>query len=108
MPVTPYARLDNGTLDVCLFHEGSRWRRLHLLLNVQFNADHIRWPDVEYVSEVTDPRHNRLGLTSAREVFVETARTMPVQLNGEFVGTTPARFWLQHQVMRVFAPASVR
>ena len=72
MPLTPYARLDSGTLELCLLHETTRWRRLQLLLSLQVSDRHVYWPDVEYVSDQFDPAFNRAAATYVRDIRVET------------------------------------
>jgi diacylglycerol kinase family enzyme len=82
MPLTPYARMDSGTLELCLLHETSRWRRMRLLLSLQFSHSHVYWPDVEYVSDRSDPAFNRMGAASVREIRVETDPPLPLHRRG--------------------------
>ena len=103
MPLTPHARLDSGTLELCLLHETSRWRRLHLLLNLQVSARHVYWPDVEYVSDMFDPAFNRALAAHVRDIQVETDPALPLHLHGELVGTAPARFRVRPDKLRVLA-----
>jgi diacylglycerol kinase (ATP) len=103
MPLTPYARLDSGTLELCLLHETSRWRRLHLLLNLQVSHRHVYWPDVEYISDVFDPAFNRAGAARVRDIRVETDPALPLHLHGELVGMAPARFQVRPERLQVLA-----
>jgi diacylglycerol kinase (ATP) len=103
MPLTPNARLDGGTLELCLLQETSRWRRLQLLLSLQFSNRHVYWPDVEYVSDQFDPAFNRAGAARVREISVDTDPALPLHLHGELVGAVPARFRVEPVGLQVLA-----
>jgi diacylglycerol kinase family enzyme len=92
MPVTPFARLDDGHLAVCLVPELGILRKVQLLVSLQRSAAHIQWPEIDYFSAVGI--YNRYRLRGLRTVTVEPDRPLPVHLNGEFVGYTPATFEL--------------
>jgi diacylglycerol kinase family enzyme len=103
MPLTPHARPDSGTLELCLFQDTSLWRRLQLLLSLQFSNRHVYWPDVEYVSDQFDPAFNRAGATRVREISVETDPALPLHLHGEVVGVVPARFRVEPGGLHILA-----
>ncbi len=90
MPVTPFARLDDGHLEACLVPEIGRLRRLKLLASLQRSAAHIHWAEIDYFSDAGI--YNRYGLRGLRRLSLEPKQPLPVHLNGEFVGYTPATF----------------
>jgi YegS/Rv2252/BmrU family lipid kinase len=48
--------------------------------------------------------HPKIDLTRARVVTVDGAETLPIELDGEQVGTTPARFEIVPSALRVRVP----
>ena len=75
--VNPAARLDDGLLDVAIYHDHTQAE-----LAVYF-ASHAAGKPVD------DPRIER---ARARRVDVQTANALPVVANEKLVGRTPARF----------------
>ncbi len=90
MRLTPLASLDNGCLDACLARDVSILRRARLLLALQLGQSHIGWPDIEYFT--SDRIHNRYGVEGVQRIAVRPSAALPVHLNGDFVGYTPATF----------------
>lgn len=87
----PEARPDDGWLEVVLVREVSRTEVVRLLPRL-LDGSHVRHPKVEVVR--------------AREVEVRSAIPVAVHADGEFVGTTPARFTVHTQALWVLLPAS--
>ena len=76
MMLAPNAELDDGLLDVILTDEVSRFDIVRELGRIQRGA-HLKHPKVTELH--------------AREITVNASHPMPIDLDGEMVGTTPAR-----------------
>lgn len=88
-PVFPGARLDDGLLDVCIFHNG-RYRDVLRYAWAVCRSRHVRLPDVQYFQ--------------ARQFTCSAAPAAPYELDGELVGQTPVRFTVQPAALRVIVP----
>jgi diacylglycerol kinase (ATP) len=90
--VASRAYLDDGLLDVCIF-KGSGWPMI-LLHVVQILAGrHVQDPRVAYIQ--------------ARKVTIETRQPMPVQVDGDPIGATPATFEAVPRALRIIVPPEV-
>jgi len=79
-PVLPYARPDDGLLDVCVLPCGSKMELIRLFLQAAA-GEHTLSPDAVYVR--------------AREnVRIDSEAPVPVQVDGDPAGTTPVEFTL--------------
>jgi len=87
--IAPTARLDDGLLDVCCF-QGQRAPILFYHAFTVLMRRHIGDPRVSYYQ--------------ARQVEIETARPMPVQLDGEPFGTTPLTIRAVPQALTLLLP----
>jgi YegS/Rv2252/BmrU family lipid kinase len=81
---------NDGLLDVIVFKRLGYLEIIRYLQNVLFSSE-INAPEVEYFQT------SRLRVTSDQPV--------PVELDGELVGTSPVEFGVQKQLLRVLAPA---
>ncbi|MDR5709349.1 MAG: diacylglycerol kinase family lipid kinase [Armatimonadota bacterium] len=88
----PEARPDDGWLEVVLVREVSRVEVVRLLPRL-LDGSHVRHPKVEVMR--------------AKEVEVRSIIPVAVHADGEFVGTTPARFTIHPQTLEVLLPVSV-
>ncbi len=84
----PGANAQDGLLEALLVLGVSRWRLLNVVLRV-YRGSHIDQPGVRY------------GTT--KRVAVEPEAPMPVSVDGEVVGQTPAEFWLAPGALTVVA-----
>ena len=75
MPITPFARLDDGRLEACLVPRIGSMRKLKLLASLQRSAAHINWAEIDYFSEAGI--YNRYGLRSLRSLTLEPNRPLP-------------------------------
>lgn len=89
-PFFKHAMLDDGLLDIVAFRQVGYLDIIKYLQEVFFSSD-IRIPEVEYFQT------ERLRISSDQEV--------PVELDGELVGTCPVEFELGDHQLRVLAPA---
>jgi YegS/Rv2252/BmrU family lipid kinase len=72
--MAPRAILDDGFLDICIFQGRHPARALLHLAQIALNR-HIQDP--------------RVDIYRAKRVEIRTARTMPVHVDGDYVGDTP-------------------
>ena len=86
MHLSPGARPDDGALDLSLLRATGR-----LEIALQF----LR------LLRGTHVRHRRATYFRAREISVETQAPTDVQLDGDCVGATPARFTVRHGALRL-------
>lgn len=89
MKMCPQASLDDGLLDVLLIGDVTK-RDLALTLPKIYRGTHLPHPKAE--------------LLRGASVSVEASERMPIQLDGEQPGTTPARFGVVPGVLRVRVP----
>ncbi|RLC80174.1 MAG: diacylglycerol kinase family lipid kinase [Chloroflexi bacterium] len=87
--VAPYARLDDGLLDVCIF-KGYRFPQLLHHVYAVFSGHHVRDPSIE-MKQVTS-------------LMVYTAKPMPIHADGEPIGTTPVRFGIRRRALKALIP----
>ncbi len=90
--VTDRARCDSGHLDVCVFRSASR----------------LEIPG--YVAAAALGRISRLrsvAYREARRVEIEGERPVPVQVDGDYWGTTPVALEIEPRVVPILAPAEL-
>jgi diacylglycerol kinase family enzyme len=86
MKITPDAEADDGAFDVLLIGDLTR-RDLLLTLPKTFRGTHLPHPKAE--------------LLRGARVTIEGPVPLPLQLDGEQPGTTPARFELVPRALKV-------
>ena len=89
MKIAPDARQDDGVFDVLLIGNLTK-RDLMLTLPKTFRGRHLPHPKAE--------------LLRGSEVTVDAPEALPIELDGEQPGTTPARFDLVPGALRVRVP----
>ena len=88
-PVFPNARIDDGLLDVIVLKNVGHLDLIRYFQGVLFGT-HVGMNDVEYFQAES------LTVTSSEEV--------PVEMDGEVLGSVPIEFHCQRQALRVLAP----
>jgi YegS/Rv2252/BmrU family lipid kinase len=89
MKICPGAELDDGTFDVLLIGDIGK-RDLVLTMPKIFRGTHLPHPKAE--------------LLRGSQVSVDAADPLPIELDGEQPGTTPARFEIVPNALRVRVP----
>jgi len=89
MKIAPEAAPDDGTFDVLLIGDLTK-RDLVLTMPKIFRGTHLPHPKAE--------------LLRGAEVSVDADDRLPIELDGEQPGTTPARFEIVPQALRVRVP----
>jgi len=90
--VAPHAKLDDGLLDVYLFKGESMLDALRHAGSVLTNL-HAKDPKIEY--------------RQAREIEVRSERPLPLHLDGDAAGSTPATISVAHKAISVIFPQTV-
>src|SRR5216110_2987523 len=90
-PFFKHAAIDDGLFDVVVFKRLGYLEIIKYLQDVVFSSD-IRVPEIEYFQT----RH--LRITSEQDV--------PVELDGELVGSCPVDFQIRKKAVRVLVPAT--
>jgi diacylglycerol kinase family enzyme len=90
MKIAPEAEPDDGIFDVLLIGDLTK-RDLVLTMPKIFRGTHLPHPKAE--------------LLRGAQVSVDAADRLPIELDGEQPGTTPARFEIVPQALRVRVPA---
>jgi YegS/Rv2252/BmrU family lipid kinase len=88
-PFFKQAIIDDGLFDVVVFKQLGYLEIIKYLQDVVFSSE-IRVPEIEYFQT------RRLRVTSDSEV--------PVELDGELVGSCPVEFQVRERTLRVLAP----
>jgi YegS/Rv2252/BmrU family lipid kinase len=91
MMMCPEAEPDDGVFDVLLIGDVTK-RDLLLVLPKTYKGNHLP--------------HPRLELLRGNVVTVESAKPLPIELDGEQPGTTPARFEVLPRALRLRVPAT--
>ncbi|HLV81020.1 MAG TPA: diacylglycerol kinase family protein, partial [Chthonomonadaceae bacterium] len=89
MRIAPDARLDDGWLDVCLVGDVGRVEFLRAFPRV-FRGTHVT--------------HPKVTMLRARHICVESDPPLPVNVDGDVLGATPATFTLAPHAISVLAP----
>ncbi len=90
--VAPGAKLDDGWLDVYVFKGQGVFYTLRHLANI-VAGQHLRDPAVIY--------------RRVQHVTLHTADPLPVQIDGEPLGTTPLEFSIAPRALKVLLPANI-
>jgi diacylglycerol kinase (ATP) len=91
MMMCPDAEPDDGVFDVLLIGDVTK-RDLLLVLPKTYKGNHLP--------------HPRLELLRGKVITVESAEPLPIELDGEQPGTTPARFEVLSRALRLRVPAT--
>jgi diacylglycerol kinase (ATP) len=89
MKILPMAEPDDGELDVLVWGDISK-TDLVLTLPKLYRGTHIK--------------HRKASISRAREVTVEPEQPLPIELDGELPGMTPATFTLRPKALRLRVP----
>jgi len=89
--IVPDARIDDGQLDVCIVHRTSRMQLLKTLPKAYTGA-HVKSPFVE--------------IDRGTSFTFDSERPLDVYADGERITTTPVRFALATEKLRIVAPPS--
>jgi diacylglycerol kinase family enzyme len=91
LSVARSARGDDGILDLRLFQQGSAFQMIRYLCNLALGT-HEGLPDVQSLS--------------GRRVRIESDVPVPIQLDGDAAGFTPAEISVLPGALEVIVPAS--
>jgi diacylglycerol kinase (ATP) len=89
MLIAPDARIDDGLFDLCILAKAGRIEFLRAFPRV-FKGTHTT--------------HPKVTMLQARTVLIESDPPMPVLVDGEVIGKTPAKFTIEPSAIQVMAP----
>lgn len=89
MKVAPDSKIDDGFFDLCVIREAGPLEFLCAFPSV-FKGTHIT--------------HPKVSMFRARHVVIESDPPLPLLVDGEIMGTTPAEFTLSPQAIEVMVP----
>jgi YegS/Rv2252/BmrU family lipid kinase len=89
MRFAPGARVDDGLLNVNLIQAVSRWKALAEVRRL-CRGQHVMHPEVRYFT--------------ARSVTIKAVPPADVQVDGDLIGSTPARFDVRPNALRLLVP----
>lgn len=88
LPITPHARVNDGLLAYCHLKEGNRlgtiWRLARMVFQKHLNAGNVQTGQLSDI-HITSPG-------------------IPIQIDGEYLGKTPARISIQPGTLRINKP----
>ena len=90
MRIAPTARLDDGLFDLCILAEAGRLEFIRAFPRV-FKGTHTT--------------HPKITMLQARHVRIESTPALPLLIDGEVIGTTPAEFTLLPAAIEFLFPA---
>ncbi|MGQ9539535.1 MAG: diacylglycerol/lipid kinase family protein [Armatimonadota bacterium] len=90
MRIAPLAQVDDGWLDVCIVKAVSKMEFVRIFPRV-FTGTHIT--------------HPRFMMLKAKRVWVESEPPVPVLVDGDVPGSTPAEFSVHPSAIQVILPA---
>jgi YegS/Rv2252/BmrU family lipid kinase len=90
MRITPLARTDDGLLDVVILGASDRRTLVSELLPRVYRGSHLRHPAVHFARGTA--------------ITVEATPPLPLELDGEIVGTTPAQFTILPAQLSLLTP----
>jgi diacylglycerol kinase family enzyme len=90
----PEAELDDGLLDVCVFHRLSHFDLLRYFRGILVNGGHTKFTDVTYFK--------------SDHVEVTAPDNVPFEVDGECHGNCPVTFSVAAGALRVLVPQSSR
>jgi diacylglycerol kinase (ATP) len=93
MKIAPKALFDDGLLDICLVHEVSKLELLKQLPNV-IKGLHVDHPAVEMIH--------------TKSITISSSEHLALWVDGEVIGTTPAKFSVETKMLPIMLAKSVR
>lgn len=90
MLVAPEASLEDGLFDICIIKQASRLEFLSAFPGV-FSGKHVGHPKVQ--------------MRRAARIDIKANPALPILVDGDVLGTTPARFEILAGALRIMAPA---
>ncbi len=100
--LAPLASLNNEILDSWMDHDltaRQAWPAFFKIIHNQ--GTHLHHPNIEYFT--SEPKWNRYGYTKLTRIEVHPSQPLPVHLNGEFVGQSPAIFEVLPNALKILA-----
>ena len=87
--VTPNA--GKGFFDIIIFEETPIFKKLFGFAWYSITSKKLDFKEVDYISR-NGLGHNKHGLKDIKSFYIKSKKPVDIQLNGDFVGHTPAKF----------------
>lgn len=87
--IAPSARIDDGNAELTIIGDVSLWDYLRNLPRLR-KAEQLQHPHIYY--------------RSAQRCHIESAKPFPIEIDGEFAGTTPLDMEVLPHALKVYAP----
>jgi diacylglycerol kinase (ATP) len=98
----PFARIDSGSFDAWMLHNAGRLRTGAFMISTLLGGGrHMRNPRFEYFTR--ESGWNGFGVIGPTRLEVVTRTPVPVHVQGDWVGFTPASFALLPRALTVLA-----
>jgi len=91
LKVSPYANINNGRFDIFLAEDASILKKILSMKWYFFMSRKIPFREVSYITGKGSIK-NKFGVYDVKNFAISTEKPIEVQLNGDFVGYTPAKF----------------
>lgn len=88
--VTPNADVNNGIFDIIIFEDTNIFKKIFGFIWYSITSKKLDFKEISYISE--DKSLNKYGLGNVKSFSVKSKKPVEIQLNGNFVGFTPANF----------------
>lgn len=100
MKVTPNADVSNGVFDIFIAEDSPIFKKLAGFLWYSLASKKINFKEIDYISKngLGDNKHN---LSDIKSFSITSEKPIEVQLNGDFIGFTPAKFKIIPKAMQL-------
>lgn len=88
---TPNADVDNGLFDVIIFEDGNMLKKIVGFLWYSVTCRKLPFREIDYISN-NSKINNKYNLKNITSFSIKSEKPLELQLNGDFVGYTPAKF----------------
>mgnify|MGYP001577285163 FL=1 len=89
--VTPNACTYKGVFDIIIFEDASIFKKVFGFIWYAITSKKLDFKEIDYISR-NGLGYNKHGLKDIKTFYIKSKKPVDVQLNGDFVGYTPARF----------------
>ena len=89
--VTPNADVGNGVFDIIVLEDTSIFKKMIGFGWYSITSEKLNFNEVDYISR-GNLGDNKYNLKDVKSFSIISKRPVEIQLNGDFVGYTPAKF----------------
>ena len=89
--VSPNADVNNEVFDIIVFEDANIFKKIIGLVWYSITSKKLKFKEIDYISR-KNSGENRYNLHDVKSFSITSKNPIELQLNGDFVGYTPARF----------------